>query len=220
MNAKGMNRLYTAIITVLAMLLLQACKSSSQKEKVAADTFLNDVKDTVSTVSGATGTPSAQPADKGHDVHPVILAPIVSAKDVEFASAVTNNALNKVNTGKMALEKSTNSRVKSFATMLVNDHTKLGNEMNQIAKDKNITLPALSGMAEMRQANRLAMKQGNDFDKAFLDAMMFDEKKALDICENGSKTCKDASLKAFAVKSLPVLKMHLDSAQAVLGSLQ
>jgi len=214
-----MTRLSTVILTTLVMIGLHACQSSSQKEKVAVDTFLNDVKDTTSTVSTSAPQPS-QPADKEHDVHPVTMVPTVSAKDVEFASAITNNALNKVNTGKMALEKSTNNRVKDFATILVNDHTKLGDELSQIAKDKKITLPPISGMAEMHQANRLAMKQGNDFDKAYVDAMILDEKKALDICEAGSKNCKDASLKAFAIKSLPVLKMHLDSAQAVRSSLQ
>jgi putative membrane protein len=215
-----MKRLTAAIVMALAIIGLHACKGNRHKEKVETDTFLNDVKDTASTIGGAVGTPSSQPADKEHDVHPVTLTPTVSAKDVEFASAITNNALNKVNTGKMALEKSTNNRVKNFASMLINDHTKLGDKLNQMAKDKNITLPALSGMAEMRQADRLAMKQGSDFDKAFLDAMISDEKKALDICQNGSKTCKDGSLKAFAIKTLPVLKMHLDSAQAVRSSLQ
>jgi len=218
MNVRGMKRLIRTVVIVLAIIGLHACKSNSQKEKVATDTFLNDVKDTVSTVDASAPPPA--PADKEHDVHPIALTPTVSAKDVEFASAITNNALNKVNTGKMALEKSTNNRVKNFAAMLVKDHTKLGDELNQVAKDKKITLPALSGMAEMRQADRLAMKQGNDFDKAFLDAMIQDEKKALDICENGSKICKDASLKAFAVKTLSVLKIHLDSAQAVRTSLQ
>lgn len=120
----------------------------------------------------------------------------------------------------MAFEKSTNNRVKNFASMLVNDHTKLGDELNLIAKDKKIILPALSGMAEMRQADRLAMKQGNDFDKAYMEAMILDEKKALDICESGSRSCTNASIKAFAAKTLPVLKIHLDSAQAVRGSLQ
>jgi putative membrane protein len=219
MNTGVMKRLTTAILITLAMIALHACKGNRQKEKVETDTFLNDVKDTVS-AAGPSAPASSQPADKEHDVHPVTLTPTVSPKDVEFASAVTNNALNKVNTGKMAMEKSTNNRVKNFATMLVNDHTQLGDKLNQIAKDKKITLPALSGMAEMRQADRLAMKQGNDFDKAFLDAMILDEKKALDICESGSKTCKDASLKTFAIKTLPVLKMHLDSAQAVRSSLQ
>ena len=218
MTCTGMKRLTTVIILAFAMAGLHACKSNSQKDKVATDTFLNDIKDTASAVSTTTNTPP--PADKEHDVHPVTLVPTVCAKDVAFASAVTNNALKKVNTGKMALEKSANNRVKNFASMLVNDHTKFGDEMGVIAKDKKITLPVLSGMAEMHQANRLAMKQGNDFDKAYMDAMILDEKKALDICEKGSKTCKDASLKAFAAKSIPVLKMHLDSAQIIRSSLQ
>jgi len=218
MNPTGMKRLTTIIILTIVIAALHACKSSSQKDKVATDTFLNDVKDTTSGASTPAKAP--QPADKEHDVHPVVLIPTVSTKDVNFASSVTNNALNKVNTGKMALEKSTNTRVKSFATMLVNDHTEFGEELSLIAKDRKITLPALSGMAEMHQANRLAMKQGNDFDKAFMDAMIEDEKKEVAICENGSKSCKDASLKAFATKTLPVLKMHLDSAQAIRSSLQ
>ncbi|HTK18384.1 MAG TPA: DUF4142 domain-containing protein [Mucilaginibacter sp.] len=167
MNGIGIKRIVTVTIVALTMIGLYACKGSDQKEKVEADTFLNDVKDTLSTVSPSASVPS-RPTDKEHDVHPATLTPSVSVKDVEFASAITNNALNKVNTGKMALEKSTNNRVKNFATMLVNDHTKLAGDLNQIAKDKKITLPALSGMAEMRQADRLAMKQGNDFDRAFL----------------------------------------------------
>src|SRR3569623_1656864 len=135
MNARGMKRITTVAIVTLAMIGLHACKGNGQKEKVETDTFLKDVKDTAATAGISAASPS-QPADKEHDVHPVTLTPTVSAKDVEFASAVTNSALNKVNTGKMALEKSTNNRVKNFATMLANDHTKLGDELNQIAKDK------------------------------------------------------------------------------------
>lgn len=63
-----MKRLNTVIIVVLAMAGLHACKSSSQKEKVAKDTFLNDVKDTTSTVS--TAPPPSQPADKEYEIHP------------------------------------------------------------------------------------------------------------------------------------------------------
>jgi putative membrane protein len=120
----------------------------------------------------------------------------------------------------MAQEKTTDPRVKNFAIMLVNDHTKFENDLATIAKDKKITLPALPGMAEMHQANRLAMKQGSDFDKAYIDAMIGDQKKAIALYENGAKDCKDPDLKSFAAKTLPVLKMHLDSAQSVRSSIQ
>ena len=213
-----MKRIAAIIIVTLAAFVLHACKSSGKNDKVATDTFLNDIKDTASAVAA---TPAAKiSVDKEHDVHPVTLVPLVSAKDVKFASIATNDGINKVNNGKMAQEKTTNERVRNFAAMLVNNHTKFGDELANIARDNKITLPALPGIAEMRQANRLAMKQGADFDKAYVDAMIDDEKKAIALFQNASTNCTDQSLKAFAAKTIPVLKIHLDSAQAIRNSIR
>lgn len=214
-----MKRFALIVVIALAVGVLDACKGNGKNEKVATDTFLNDVKDTAS-ARNANAVAPAKSEDKEHDVHPVTLVPTVSAKDVKFASTVTNDGLNEVNTGKMAQEKTMNARVRNFATMLVNDYAKFGNDLGIIAKDKKVTLPALPGMSEMRQANRLAVKQGGDFDKAYVDAMIDAEKKALVIYQDGSKMCNDPSLKLFAAKALPVLKMHLDSAQAIRSGIQ
>jgi len=207
------------MMIMLAVLAFQSCRNGGKKDKIATDTFMNDVK-VNDTASAATTTTEVKPGDKEHDVHPVELKPVVSAKDVKFASVATNDGLNEVNISKMAQEKTTNVRVRNLAIMLVNDHTKFGNDLATIANDKKITLPALPGMAEMQQANRLAMEQGTDFDRAYVDAMIADQKKAIALYENGSKDCKDPDLKSFAAKTLPVLKMHLDSAQAVHSSIQ
>lgn len=207
------------MMVALAVLSFQSCRNSGKKDKIATDTFMNDVK-VNDTASATTTTAQAKPEDKEHDVHPVELKPMVSAKDVRFASIATNGGLNEVNVSKMAQEKTINARVRNFAIMLVNDHSKFDNELTTIAKDKKITLPALPGMAEMQQANRLAMKQGTDFDRAYVDAMIADQKKAIALYENGSKDCKDPDLKSFAAKTLTILKMHLDSAQAVRSSIQ
>jgi putative membrane protein len=214
-----MRKIGSVMMVALAVLSFQSCRNSGKKDKIATDTFMNDVK-VNDTASATTTTAQAKPEDKEHDVHPVELRPVVSAKDVRFASIATNNGLNEVNISKMAQEKTINPRVKNFAIMLVNDHSKFDNELTTIAKDKKITLPALPGMAEMQQANRLAMKQGTDFDRAYVDAMIADQKKAIALYENGAKDCKDPDLKSFAAKTLTILKMHLDSAQAVRSSIQ
>jgi putative membrane protein len=216
-----MRKLGSVMMIALMALAFQSCRNSGKKDKIATDTFMNDVKvnDTASATTTIAST-GLKPEDKEHDVHPVELKPVVSAKDVRFASIATNDGLNAVNNSKMAQEKTINARVRNFAIMLVNDHTKFGNDLTTIAKDKKITLPALPGMAEMQQANRLAMKQGTDFDRAYVDAMIAAQKKAIALYENGAKDCKDPDLKSFAAKTLPVLKMHLDSAQAVRSSIQ
>ena len=48
----------------------------------------------------------------------------------------------EVNMGKQAQQKATSPRIKSFAAMMVTDHTKAGDELAGIAKTKNITLPS------------------------------------------------------------------------------
>ena len=77
----------------------------------------------------------------------------------------------------MALEKAASLSVKNFATVIANDQASLGDELAAIAKKKSVTLPAIPGMAEMREANMLARKSGGDFDKAYIDAILNDQKK-------------------------------------------
>jgi putative membrane protein len=45
--------------------------------------------------------------------------------------------------------------------------------------------------------------------------MIDDHKKDIKEFEDASQNCKDADLKAFAVKTLPTLKMHLDAIQKI-----
>lgn len=212
-----MKRFCSVVMLVLVILAFQSCNNNGSKDnKTTSDTTANVTNDN----STATVPTAPVVADNTpQNVHPVELIPTVSERDVKFASKATNDAINEVNSGKMALEKGTNPRVKEFATMLINDHTRLGDELTAIAKNKSITLPALTGMAEMRAADRLAIKSGADFDKAYVDAILEGQKKVVKLFEEASQNCKDADLKAFAIKTLPTLKMHLDSAQAIHDSI-
>jgi putative membrane protein len=48
-----------------------------------------------------------------------------------------------------------------------------------------------------------------------MDMMLDDHKKDISDFEKTAKDCKDAAIKSFAEKSLPVLMRHLDSAKAI-----
>ncbi len=61
----------------------------------------------------------------------------------------------------------------------------------------------------------MAKKSGKAFDKAYVNQMVDDHKKAVKLFEDASQNCKDPDLKAFAAKTLPTLKMHLDSINAI-----
>ncbi|MDB5024083.1 MAG: hypothetical protein JWP78_1838 [Mucilaginibacter sp.] len=186
-----------SLITMIAMatLAFQACRNNAKDSKAAADSA-NVTKDT-SRNSAATGGIA------------------VDENDAKFASTAANAGMTEVNAGKMAQEKAVSTRVRNFATMMVNDHTKAGDELAAIAKTKNITLPAEPDADSKKMTADMGKKTGKDFDKAYVDQMVDDHKKAVKLFEDASKNCKDADLKAFAAKTLPTLKMHLDSVRAI-----
>ena len=67
----------------------------------------------------------------------------------------------------------------------------------------------------MNHMNDLKKKSGRDFDKAYMDMMVSDHKDDISLFEDNSNSAKDGDVKSFAAKTLPVLRTHLDSAQAV-----
>jgi putative membrane protein len=195
-----MKKLSSIMMIALAALAFQACKSGVKDSKDAADS-LNKTKDTTSNAAATGGI-------------------AVTADDAKFATTAAADGLAEVDAGKLAQTKAVSSRVKEFATMMVNDHTKAGDELAALAKTKSIALPLTPDADAKKAADDLAAKSGKDFDKAYINAMVDGHKKAVKLFEDASQNCKDPDLKAFATKTLPTLKMHLDSVQAIHDSMK
>ncbi len=195
-----MKKLSSIMMITLAALAFQACKNGAKDSKESADST-NMTKDTSKNVSATGGI-------------------AVDADDAKFVTTAANDGMAEVDAGKMAQQKASNPRVKSFADMMVTDHTKAGNELAVIAKTKNITLPAAPDADAQKMADDLGKKSGKDFDKAYVKGMVEGHEKAVQLFTDASNNCKDADLKAFATKTLPTLKMHLDSIKAIKASMK
>jgi putative membrane protein len=195
-----MKKLTTVMIMALAALSFQACKNGAKDSKAAADSA-NMTKDT-STNAAATGGIAAD------------------SDDAKFVTTAANDGMAEVAAGKMAEEKARSARVKAFASMMVTDHTKAGDELAAIAKTKNITLPAEPDADAKKAADDLSKKSGKNFDKGYVNAMVDGHEKAVKLFTDASQNCKDADLKAFATQTLPTLKMHLDSIKAIKASMK
>lgn len=144
----------------------------------------------------------------------------VDKEDAKFAVAAANGGMAEVALGQLAQQKAANPKVKDFGAMMVNDHSKANDEMKALAKSKGITLPAAIDAKEQKVKDDLSAKSGSDFDKAYASDMIDDHKEDIKEFENASQNCKDADLKAFAVKTLPTLKMHLDAIQKIHDSMK
>jgi len=142
----------------------------------------------------------------------------VSKEDADWAVDIANAGMTEVELSKVAQTKATNPRLKSFADMMVTDHTKANDQLKQMAAAKNITLPANLSDASQKKLDNLNKKDaGKDFDKAYMDDMLDGHKNAVDKLTKGTTDLKDADLKNFATQTLPVVQMHQDSIKAIAG---
>jgi putative membrane protein len=199
-----MKRLAMIMGVTYVTLTLAACGGNTQNDSKALADSTNKAKDSS---KNDTATTSAAGLT-------------VSKENSEFAVNAANGGMAEVELGKLAQEKASSQAVKDFGAMMVKDHSKANEEMIGIAKSKNIMLPATLGKDEQKVKDDLAAKSGAGFDKAYVEDMVEDHKKDVKEFDEATRKLTDPELKAFAMKTLPVLKTHLSEIQKIKSQLK
>lgn len=136
-------------------------------------------------------------------------------EDQEFMVEAASGGLMEVQLGTLAAQNAASPRVKEFGQMMVKDHTAANTEMMAMAEKKNISLPAAPGEDHQHHIDGLKDKKGVEFDKDYMSMMVKDHEEDIENFEKASQNAKDAELKAFATKTLPILKQHLEMAKSI-----
>ncbi len=162
--------------------------------------------------SGNRGTANSEPLVKTEPAKPPTdkSDTVVTSGDLDFMNSAAPGSLAEVELGKLAVGKSPNPEVKAFAQKMIDDHSKAVEELKQLAAQKKVMLPPDVRPAHKQLMEKLSKLSGADFDKEYVKAMVEDHEKDVAAFENASKTGADADVKAFAAKTLPTLKMHLE----------
>lgn len=169
---------------------------------------------TPSTGTSATGGQAAPMAQPGAGTRNVPAAAKIARGDRKFIEEAANGGMFEVQVAQLAVSKATDANVKSFASMLVDQHTAANNELVKIANAKGVELPAAPKRSLRRDIEKLGKKNGAEFDRDFVRSVGIKaHEKDIKQFEKASKDVKDADLKAFVDKTLPVLREHLAAAE-------
>ena len=136
-------------------------------------------------------------------------------EDSTFAVKAALGGRMEVEAGNLAQQNATNARVKAFAAMMVNDHTKANSELMSLASSRGVTLPTSLPADKQKHMDAMKKMTGKAFDKHYMDMMVNDHKKTITDFEKESNSGTDTDLKGWATKTLPTLQMHRDSAVAI-----
>ncbi len=191
-----------ALAASLAVLLV-ACGRENQSGQPETDTT-GDVQSIQQTADTASATTTGAAAGT---------LTVMSNDDKEFVTKAGMAGLAEVQMGNLALQKAANADVKAFAQRMVTDHSKANAELAQFATAKGLALPTeLSGEPQSGYEHLNGLS-GAAFDKAYMEHMVADHEKAVADFDKASTSSTDADLKAWAGKTLPTLREHLEQAK-------
>jgi len=87
--------------------------------------------------------------------------------------------LAEVQLGKMASEKASNSDVKAFGQMMVQDHTQANNELKQIASQLKVQPTTQLDQKHKDLSDKLSKLNGAAFDREYINAMVMGHEEVL-----------------------------------------
>ena len=107
----------------------------------------------------------------------------------------------------------TSPQIKEFAKRMVTDHTQANDELMQLGKSENLSLPNQLDPKHRTEMDRLSAMSGNAFDAAYMQHMVQDHKQTVSEFQKQAQSGRDPALKSFAQKYLPIIQQHLQMAE-------
>ena len=127
-----------------------------------------------------------------------------------FVATATASNNFEIQSSKAVEDKAKNAEVKSFARMMISDHTKAGKEIMEVAKKANLTVPPdTTSLDQPHQQMMSSITSASDMDKAYVQAQLQAHQEAVALFRAYASGGDNPSLKQFASKTLPTLEKHL-----------
>jgi len=131
----------------------------------------------------------------------------VTRDDRQFFEKAAKSGMKEVDVSGAVLPNLTAPAVREYAQMMVAHHTQANEELKALAAKKGVMLPAAD-----TDLMRKWSKNNKDVEDEYLDEMVDDHQEAVKLFEKASRS-SDPDIAAFAQKTLPKLRNHLELAQ-------
>ncbi len=136
----------------------------------------------------------------------------------EFVEKATIGGKFEIDSSKLALEKSKNTDVRSFAQKMIDDHTQANEKLTAAlpkAGVKASDVPTTLDEKHQKKLDKLREAKAEDFDKDYVDAQEDAHDEAVSLFKDYAKDGDNVVLKDFASTTLPTLQDHHDKVDAL-----
>jgi putative membrane protein len=127
--------------------------------------------------------------------------------------AIGNNA--EIQAGQLAATKATNAGVKTFAEMMVSEHTQAQADLKKSANGQGFNVSDSVDAEHRALMTRLSGLSGMAFDTAYMNSQVKDHQKTLTIFQSETSSGANQSIRSYANQYLPHIQMHLQMADSI-----
>jgi putative membrane protein len=135
--------------------------------------------------------------------------------DQVFVREALQHSMAEVQLGQLALQKSSNDDVKRFAQKMIEDHTKLSDQINQVAVQMKVKAPDSPSKKDKSAIARLQAMNGDDFDKAYIKDMVKDHEQDEKSFRQEAQNTINPLLKNVVVQGAQAIDEHLHMIQQI-----
>jgi putative membrane protein len=130
-----------------------------------------------------------------------------AADPTAFVKSAAMGCLAEVELAKLALTRSQDAAIRTFADRMIKDHNKAHAELAAISRRKGFDVPTSLNARDEALVKEGAARSGPEFDTWYSGHMVVEHEKAVALFQSATNS-GDPDLAAFAKKTLPVLEEH------------
>lgn len=187
--------------------------SASTTPPTGDNSLLRDPNDSLGSEPTAAGMPTTP--------SPTAASTALSAAEKKFLSDAAHGGQYELALAQLATANASDSSVKSYAAMLVSDHTMANQKLQSLAQRRNVVLPTTLPPDKQQVIDRLTKVTGPEFDRQFVQMVgLHDHKTDIGLFEKASRDAKDSEVREFASSTLPTLRAHFTAAQNLSASVK
>jgi putative membrane protein len=150
---------------------------------------------------------------------PTAQAAAPSAQDQTFMQASAQTNLAEIAIGKIALSRAKIDSTIMLANKTISDHQLAQSKLETVSKQTGVALPSAPNATQQAQAAQLQSVAQSAFDLTYDQIQVSGHQLALSQTDTEISSGSDATVKAYAQQTRPVIAMHLSMAQANVAAL-
>lgn len=150
------------------------------------------------------------------------LAPAPQMDPANYLQTAGMSDLFEVEAGKIATRRARSSEVRGFARTMVRDHTESTAKIRKAVAASNLGIRLPTALDPQHQEKLAALQSAPraEFDRQYMEGQVEGHREALELQQSYGESGGDPNLKAVASELTPIVRHHLDEAEAILSALR